>query len=220
MCHENAYECRTNNYSGYSYSWYSAPYGKCSKICGSGTQVREVFCVRSDGLQVPDVKCAGVKPAISQTCNTMSCPAATCENPPLSGLQNLGFRLRERGTLFPVAIEPTNSKCSPLRINVGLNYSVSLLPLDTNTDMAQDDSEALKTRIRTTLGIFSLAKYSAPANGQCGNNATFHSHSTTAYPSVETPGTAKYCAVGRPTQNPPAFPARGTSVTWRCDGIN
>lgn len=56
-----------------TYSWTTSAYGSCSLTCGGGTQSRTVQCKRHDGTVVAESYCGGIKPAVSQSCNTQAC---------------------------------------------------------------------------------------------------------------------------------------------------
>ncbi len=64
--------------SSCTYSWMTSAWGACSQSCGGGTSTRTVWCQRSDGVKVPNAKCAGAPPAGSTTCNTQGCNTTTC----------------------------------------------------------------------------------------------------------------------------------------------
>ena len=63
----------------YSHNWVIGDWATCSAACAGGTQTRSVICQRSDGQQVPDSYC-GVKPAVSQACNTQTCTVCMFNN--------------------------------------------------------------------------------------------------------------------------------------------
>ncbi|MFA6090472.1 MAG: thrombospondin type-1 domain-containing protein, partial [Candidatus Gracilibacteria bacterium] len=54
--------------------WVSSGWGGCSALCGGGLQFRSVVCQTTTGVTMTDVNCLGVKPIVSQSCNTSSCP--------------------------------------------------------------------------------------------------------------------------------------------------
>ena len=56
----------------YTQDWEISNWGACSAECAGGTQTRTIICRRADGQQVPDSYC-GVKPDVSQACNTHTC---------------------------------------------------------------------------------------------------------------------------------------------------
>lgn len=65
------------NYTGCTYDWITEDWGECSKLCDNGTQIRDVYCQRSDGTNMTDSDCnnygAGSKPDDDQTCNNFEC---------------------------------------------------------------------------------------------------------------------------------------------------
>ena len=67
----------------YSYQWSLGAWGSCSLSCGWGTQKRTVSCIRNDGQGVSDAFCTTVKPVISQSCNTQTCPPVQPTTPSL-----------------------------------------------------------------------------------------------------------------------------------------
>jgi hypothetical protein len=58
----------------WKYSWEVGTWGECSEKCGGGEQVRDVTCLRSDGIYKSDRFCSEIsKPASVQECNTGPC---------------------------------------------------------------------------------------------------------------------------------------------------
>jgi hypothetical protein len=58
-------------------------WGQCSAPCGGGIVTRHVECMSSAGELVDAGKCAGIRPAAEQPCNTAVC--AFCEGERCSG---------------------------------------------------------------------------------------------------------------------------------------
>lgn len=53
-------------------NWKVGDWSDCTKTCGGGTQIRDVFCKVGDE-NVDKKYCTDVKPALSQDCNTQDC---------------------------------------------------------------------------------------------------------------------------------------------------
>jgi len=67
-----------------SYGWYTGAFGACSANCGTGSQVRAVYCkcnIDNINAAVPDSYCTnagrGQKPTTMSDCNTTPCPVYT-----------------------------------------------------------------------------------------------------------------------------------------------
>src|SRR5690606_34839033 len=60
---------------GNTYTWATGAWGLCSATaCGtSGTQTRDVYCKRQDGVRVGDGNCSGSKPSSSKSCSAAAC---------------------------------------------------------------------------------------------------------------------------------------------------
>ncbi len=56
------------------YYWNTSAWSACSAACGGGQQTRSVFCQTTTGIAA-DTLCTAAKPALTQSCNTQSCPA-------------------------------------------------------------------------------------------------------------------------------------------------
>ncbi|XP_071506076.1 ADAMTS-like protein 3 [Diadema antillarum] len=58
--------------------WEPEPWHVCTKSCGTGNQVREVFCVQKVSnnmtVRLSDDMCSGTRPSTSRVCNTDPCP--------------------------------------------------------------------------------------------------------------------------------------------------
>ncbi|XP_033123949.1 A disintegrin and metalloproteinase with thrombospondin motifs 16-like, partial [Anneissia japonica] len=54
--------------------WYSSSWSKCTRPCGGGVQIREVRCLEVKKRSPSNICNMRLKPAISQRCNTNSCP--------------------------------------------------------------------------------------------------------------------------------------------------
>jgi LruC domain-containing protein len=77
--------------SACSYDWSIGSWSGCSVACGSGTQSRNVACIRAqDGAQVADTYCAGVKPATSQACTVSNCSGLSCKDLKAQGVTTNG----------------------------------------------------------------------------------------------------------------------------------
>lgn len=62
-----------NTHPCYTYKWKMDGWGACSKVCGRGTQYRDVWCERNDGVTVSGSLCSGSSPESSRTCNNGTC---------------------------------------------------------------------------------------------------------------------------------------------------
>lgn len=61
------------DYRSCTYSWQVTPIGTCSNSCGTGSQTRDVNCVRSyDGAIAADAACTGPKPDSTANCSDYS----------------------------------------------------------------------------------------------------------------------------------------------------
>jgi hypothetical protein len=70
--------CETGACISYVFAWKSSSWSPCSQPCGGGTQSRDVWCERDDGVHVADTACAGAKPATSEACNQDACCSPYC----------------------------------------------------------------------------------------------------------------------------------------------
>ncbi len=52
--------------------WTTGAFSACDTTCGTGTQARNVTCVRADGTPVADTSCIDVMPVRSQSCSNIS----------------------------------------------------------------------------------------------------------------------------------------------------
>jgi hypothetical protein len=57
-------------------AWNLGTWGNCSVSCGGGTRTRTVECRKNSGV-VSDSLCPPPKPAVSEDCNTQTCPPNT-----------------------------------------------------------------------------------------------------------------------------------------------
>ncbi|MEQ9499241.1 MAG: LruC domain-containing protein [Deltaproteobacteria bacterium] len=68
------------NVSSCTYSWSTGAWSACSATgCQTGSQMRAVSCVRSDGTVVADANCGGTPPASTQSCSGMCSPTNCAE---------------------------------------------------------------------------------------------------------------------------------------------
>lgn len=104
----------------YQYDWGTSEWGECSAPCGGGTQTRDVFCLRHDGVALPDVYCdeAGEKPEASMICNTQSCSV---------GGQDYKCFVTHRGGCMPVKRAYSVSSYRGLRTNYSWPYPIPVL---------------------------------------------------------------------------------------------
>jgi hypothetical protein len=59
------------------FTWVLGDWSVCSASCGGGNQTRTVECHDSAGNTVSDSLCSGAAPAVTQACNTQSCPGGS-----------------------------------------------------------------------------------------------------------------------------------------------
>lgn len=67
-----------SSYATCTYSWNSGDWSQCQQpaSCELGTKTRTVFCMRSDGTEVPDQLCSGVRPSGQRSCTDGLCSAS------------------------------------------------------------------------------------------------------------------------------------------------
>nr|XP_006818840.1 PREDICTED: A disintegrin and metalloproteinase with thrombospondin motifs 9 [Saccoglossus kowalevskii] len=57
-----------------STEWYRNDWSPCSATCGRGQRYRAVYCIDSEGRDLPDELCQSEKPKQSRGCRVMKCP--------------------------------------------------------------------------------------------------------------------------------------------------
>ena len=63
-----------DTHCNYTFFWRWSSWGSCSGACGTtGTQSRNVWCERNDGVTVSDNFCSGAKPDTSRSCTNEPC---------------------------------------------------------------------------------------------------------------------------------------------------
>jgi len=58
-----------------TYAWHVRPWFRCNRDCGTGTQLRDVSCMGSNGVKASFVNCRkeGPMPEFERACNTQKC---------------------------------------------------------------------------------------------------------------------------------------------------
>ncbi|WP_422513518.1 thrombospondin type-1 domain-containing protein [Sphingomonas sp. 3-13AW] len=65
---------QTSNFAGCGYSWQAGGWSAEQAVCTTGTQTRDVWCLRSDGARVDDGACGAGRPAGAQNySNALAC---------------------------------------------------------------------------------------------------------------------------------------------------
>ncbi|MFA6973343.1 MAG: thrombospondin type-1 domain-containing protein [Parcubacteria group bacterium] len=111
-----------------AYSWKNGAWGACNPSCGSGTQLRSVWCEDSSGYVVANSNCSGTAPADNQACNNGACTAAICLNVPANASvcpsDNLGLTDSTFSVLASTCSAPAGSapKC---QYTCNANYTLS-----------------------------------------------------------------------------------------------